>query len=241
MGMQLSDLSSLLGQKVDIHLDLWAGALLLGQARTGSNIGRADTSDRGDLGNQEVDLHGAMAELLLLSFVKNVDENAKSHMLAHLFSENGGSTVKGPDLQFYDGNRTISIDAKSHDLSPNKIRFAINKSKHADLNGQCDYYFCVFSPPWGRHAFLAKLVPYADVTAWDAYALRKGKAPSRNLLLDDFMPKYGSSYNLSDLRTSKRFPEEEVRSRAFSPSFMAQFFSRFPAARRYIPSNSQMA
>ena len=237
--MKLADLSPYLERKIDIHLDLWAGALLLGQARTGSNKDRAESSDRGEVGNQEVDLHGAMAELLLLSFVKNIDEDAKSHMLAHLFNANGGGTVKGPDLQFHDGDCTISIDVKSHDLALKKIRFAINKSKHIDLGGQCDYYFCVLAPPWGQQAFLTQVVPYGDVTAWDAYALKKGKAPSYNLLLESFIPKYGPTCNLSELRKSPRYPIEKVRERAFSRSFLMHFFDRFPGTRQFIPYDNR--
>jgi hypothetical protein len=120
---------------VPLTAEQWAHALLLGEARQCTNKARARSADRGAQGNHEVDLHGALGELLLYGRVRGLrdsDEGADS-MRRQLFCITGGRDVQGADLRFIEDGVTIAIDVKTYDCSPSKRYFAINDNKHREL------------------------------------------------------------------------------------------------------------
>jgi hypothetical protein len=202
--MRLTDLERWTNRSIDLTAEFWAKARLFGEARRRSNDGvRAMDQERGSEGNHEVDLQGAAAELILLTCTRRCGDSdaAVMNMRDHLFNPDGGAGVTGADLEFDDAGRRIRIDAKSFACQikqdPTTGRtivyrsFAINNRKHAELGAlNCDSYFCVIVPHYGRRALVASLVPWADVDAWEVRLLRSVGTPSRIFEMDSFLRKY---------------------------------------------------
>ena len=215
--MTRTDLEQRFFARLSLTAKEWAYALLLGGARQRSNAERADTSDRGEIGNQEVDLHGALGELLLLRIVRDLpqSQDAEHYMLAHLFVETGGRGLKGADLVFTDNSTPVGVDVKTFDCSPWKRYFAINYDKHAALgeDNTCIGYMGLICPRFGRDACITRLIPYSDVSTWRYWSLKgDGEGTiSRNLPIDAAMRAYAvPTYSLAASRRAV-YPEQEVR------------------------------
>ncbi len=182
--MTLDDLTAAVFTEVALPEALWAAAVLLARARSASNTARSALHDRGEEGNHNVDLHGAFGELLLQRTLRAIpgSEVAQTYMSRSMFVTSGGAGLGNhPDLQFEDLGLIIGVDAKTFDCRPNKRYFAIADSKHAGLRGKANAYFAAIAPTNGRRAVVARLIPYADVDAWEVSSLRSGGNPSRNL------------------------------------------------------------
>jgi hypothetical protein len=179
----------------------WAMAYLLGKAREASNYKRAANSDRGQEGNEAVDLLGSMGELVVLRRLQAVSaKDAFAAMQSHMFSAAGGADVTGPDVHIIIENEEWRIDIKSFDCADNKKFFAINNDKHESLRGNCDGYVGLISPPLSRLGITSKIVPYADVDNWPKSKLRVGGTPSRNLPIGLFSDRYIEAAEISGLR-----------------------------------------
>ena len=167
-------------------------AILLGRAREKSNDRtRARMADRGPVGNRDVDLHGALGELLLLrSVMERGPASAADYMRRHMFNPAGGRGVEGPDLELEKNGQRHGFDMKSFDCAPNKKFFAINDDKHQALRGKCIAYLAFVAPTLQNSGVISKLVPYVDVDTWKAWPLRAGGNPSRNYPVQQFMAKY---------------------------------------------------
>lgn len=214
--MRLADLERWTDRMISLSPEFWAKARLLGEARERSNDRtRAPRRGRGVVGNHKVDLQGAAAELILLKCVRECDDSAAAvaAMQAHLYNRDGGRDVRGADLEFENGDRTIRIDAKSfapqikRNLRTGRVTryiyFAINAGKHAELGELgCYAYFCVITPHYGRRAIISDLVPWGHVDGWDREDLAGRGDPSRNLLMDVFLPNY---VHRAGVRSGRRF------------------------------------
>ena len=208
------------------------GRAFLGEARTASNDNRrAARSDRGQF-NTQVDLLGALGELFVLRAAQAAErsEVAVAYMRDHLYREQGGRGVEGPDIRFVDHvtNETHELDVKTFDCMPNKSFFAINDNKHGMLRGQCSEYLCVITPRFGRRMAVARLVPYADVEKWSVGHLRHGGSASRNLPIESFLESYFTRPpRLEELRGAT-FSEVEIRQACKDPIVRAEFAELVP-------------
>jgi hypothetical protein len=241
----LTDLAQHFGSNRPITPDQWAYAVLLGRARTISNKDRAPGSDRDADGNEEVDLHGALGELVLRGIVRRLPgfEQAARYMENHMFRKGGGSDVKGPDLLFADHGTDVGIDVKTFDCREYKRYFAINDNKHHELQGQCVGYMGLICPPYAHTACITRLIPYDAVSTWDVRQLRKDKngkrrgTPSRNLEIDVVMRQYtASAYDIAKSR-SEVYPEAVVFGLARQKgegSVIARLSQVLPAAAPYL-------
>jgi hypothetical protein len=123
--------------------------------------------------------------------------------------------VKGADLVFRNLGAPLGIDVKTFDCSPNKRYFAINYAKHVELGktSTCVGYMGLISPKFGRNACISRLIPYAHVSAWRRWKLRKIKGSiSCNLAIETAMRKYAlPSYSLADNRVDVHAAEEVLR------------------------------
>lgn len=204
--MRTADLKGSCGYHVSISEERWAEALILGQARTRTNLNRADSSNRGDEGNAAVDLHGALGELLLLKLARDHgDKDATRYMIKHMLVLGGGKDVTGPDLVLQDSEKSCGIDVKTFDCSPWKRLFAINAAKHDELRKyNTEGYFCLLTPRFGKRGVVSKLVPYNDVSDWQCKLLRPDGSLSRNLPIADFEMRYAGEepWRLPELRRS---------------------------------------
>jgi hypothetical protein len=211
--MELEAFERSLYRSVRIEPRQWACALLLGEARRRSNPARARTANRGDAGNQAVDLHGALGDLLLYGIARRCrDKEALGYMQNQLYRSEGGRSVKGPDLRFTDGGRVIGIDVKTFDCSPKNRFFAINDDKHAKLRGKCIGYVGLICPVFAPQACLTRLIPYEHVSGWECAQLRRGNSgsPSRNLRIETAVRLYTpQSYDIEENR-SAAFDRREI-------------------------------
>ena len=230
--MILKDVLSLTDRMVTLEARHWAWARLLGDARTASNDDqRAARSDRGSF-NAQVDLLGALGELFLLrgALAAECSEQAVSYMRDHLYREQGGRGVEGPDICFVDHvtNETYELDVKTFDCSPNKRVFAINDNKHRQLRGQCSAYLCVIAPRFGYRMAIARPVPYAEVEEWSIWCLRRGGSASRNLPIGNFLDAYFSRTPILEELRSMRFSESEVQNAYEDPVLRDEFAELVP-------------
>jgi hypothetical protein len=214
--VRLRDLETRFGTCLTLTLKQWAYALLLGGARQQTNLARAASADRGRRGNQEVDLHGALGELLLFGMARGLPDSADAvaYMRRQLFCTSGGRDVDGPDLLFHDSGVVIGIDVKTFDCASNKSYFAINDHKHAQLAGQCVAYMGLVCPRWARTACVMRPIPYEDVSAWKSEPLRMSGSKSRNLPIETAMRQYGlAAYSIERSR-QELHSEAEIRALA---------------------------
>ena len=190
----------------------WVWARLLGEARTASNDQRrARRSDRGEF-NAQVDLLGALGELFLLRCAMTAEnsEDAVAYMRGHLYNDQGGGEVEGPDIEFTDDDTREfrQLDVKTFDCAPNKQFFAINDNKHRVLRGRCSHYLCVITPPFGRKMAVSRLVPWSAVDGWSTRGLRPGGSASRNFPIGRFLHEhFKNPPSLGELRTKVHSPE----------------------------------
>ena len=207
-------------------------ACFLGEARTASNDARrAPRSDRGRF-NTRVDLLGALGELFLLraALTAKRSEDAVAYMRDHLYREQGGRGVEGPDSRFVDHvtHETHELDVKTFDCSPNKRFFAINDNKHSLLCGQCSAYLCVITPPFGRRMAVARLVPYAQVEVWPVTHLRRGGSASRNCPIQSFLDAHFTKAPLLEELRGAQFSELEVNRACEDPIVRDEFAELVP-------------
>ena len=167
--MQVLDIKAFANRKIRLTPRAWAMAVLLGRARERSNQQRALTSDRGEVGNQTVDLHGALGELILLrqALLRPESDDVAAYMRRHMFNPSGGRDVEGPDLELQEDGIRYGIYIKSFDCLPNKSFFAINGDKHRKLAGCCAAYLGLIAPRYCQKGVLTRLMPYDDVEMWE--------------------------------------------------------------------------
>ena len=212
--MTLNDIVGRSDTMVAVEPRHWAWAHFLGVARTASNDDRrARRSDRGRF-NRQVDLLGALGELFLLRTALMAERSAETvaYMRSHLYDEQGGAGVRGPDIRFVEHvtHDTHELDVKTFDCSENKTNFAINDNKHRMLDGQCTAYVCVVAPPYGRRMAVSRLVPYETVDDWPVGRLRRCGSPSRNCPIQEFLnAHFTAPLNLNALRRDV-FPMKEI-------------------------------
>lgn len=215
--LTLSELKKRFGICLPLTAEQWAFAALLGGARTLTNQDRAESSDREQIGNARVDLYGALGELVLYGLVRELPDSrdALVYMRGHLFSAKGGRGVKGADLVFRNRGVSVGVDVKTFDCSPDKYNFAINYAKHVELgkNDICVGYMGLVCPKFGRNACITRLIPYAHVSAWKRWNLRKIKGSiSCNRAIGTAMREYGlPSYSFADNRIDVHSEEDVLR------------------------------
>ena len=230
--MILGDVLKRTDKMVKLEARHWAWARFLGEARTASNDARrAARSDRGKF-NTQVDLVGALGELFLLRAARAAkrSEEAVAYMRDHLYREQGGKGVEGPDIRFVDHvtNETQELDVKTFDCMPNKSFFAINDNKHGMLRGQCSGYLCVITPRFGCRIAVARLVPYAEVEKWCVKRLRHGGSESRNLSIECFLEAYFTNPPVLKKLRKATFSEAKVHQAYEDPSVRAEFAELVP-------------
>jgi hypothetical protein len=210
--MRLADLQARLGRNIPLSQTQWAYAWLLGEARRESNRHRAKQSDRGKDGNQSVDLHGALGELLLFGMVRDLkDADAIEHTRRQLYVVGGGRNAEGADVSFIEDDEQIGIDVKTFDCDPKKRYFAINDNKHEQLRGHCKGYAGLICPAFAEHACLTNIIPYDDVSRWPVKTLRPGGSPSRNFPIEEAMDRYcPTTYSIAESR-KHTYPSAAVR------------------------------
>ena len=183
----------------------WAWARFLGEARTASNDQRrARRSDRGAF-NTQVDLLGAFGELFLLRCAMKAEngDQAVAYMRDHLYNEQGGGEVEGPDIEFVDDDtrELRQLDVKTFDCSRNKSFFAINDNKHRLLRGRCSHYLYVITPPFGQRMAVSRLAPWSTVDGWRVWSLGPYGSASRNFSIREFLrAHFSKSPNLEEFR-----------------------------------------
>jgi hypothetical protein len=244
--MKWSDLQQRFGARVPLTPEQWARALLLGRAREQTNATRAASSDRGSLGNHEVDLHGALGELLLYEMVEPLPKSAAAleYMRCQLFCVSGGREVSGPDLSFHDDDDRldappVGIDVKTFDCAPRKRLFAINARKHTLLSGQCLAYMALVCPRWAHSACVMRPVPYTEVSTWECRALRPGPggSESRNLPMDVAFQRYGVPEYSIEQNRQKIYPETQIKELARQKGAgtpIARLLDLLPDAKPYL-------
>ena len=210
--MTLRDIVRKTDRFVELKPRHWAWARILGEARTASNDRRrARRSDRGEF-NAQVDLLGALGELFLLRCAMAAEGSGEAvkYMRGHLYNEQGGGEVEGPDIEFVDhvtGER-CQLDVKTFDCAPNKRFFAINDNKHRLLRGCCSHYLCVITPPFGRRMAVSCLVPWSTVDEWSTQKLRPGGSASRNFPIGRFLrDHFKNPPSLEELRGEVHSPK----------------------------------
>lgn len=216
--MRLTDLEARLGRNSHLSQTQWAYAWLLGEARRESNAHRAKHSDRGADGNQAVDLHGALGELLLFGMVRDLkDEDAIEHTRRQLYIAGGGRHAVGADVSFVENGAQTGIDVKTFDGDPKKRYFAINDDKHEQLRGKCVGYVGLICPAYAQHACLTTIIWYDDVSGWPVKTLRPGGSPSRNLPIAQILRRYcRAPYSISESR-KHTYSAAAVREEALQP------------------------
>jgi hypothetical protein len=204
--MKLTDLTANFDTSCSLGDMEWACAVLLGDARVISNEKhRSDEANRGKEGNRAVDLDGSLGEFLLLRMVRKLpqSETAQAYMRNHIFIPGGGRDAVGPDLLFEEDGQPTGIDVETFDCAKNKHFFAINNKKHTKLAGQCVGYMGLICSPYGRRAYITKLIPYDHVSTWPVDLLKKNDegSASRNFPIEDAMGLYCSEeYSLEESR-----------------------------------------
>lgn len=166
---------------------------------------------------------GALAELFLLRrAIEDGDDVAVSYMRRHIYSENGGEGINGPDAMFRSSSgSSVRIDAKAFRTGRNRTIFSINDRKHQKLNGQCDFYFCCLTKKFSRTMSASRLVPYQYVSTWECRNLMSNGmgSDSRNIELKTLMSGYFHSESaLSDVEESSVFQEDRILSMSRSQS-----------------------
>lgn len=232
--MTLADLEARLDTIVEVSLDIWAMAEILINPRILSNSVRLSESERDD--PEKIEIFGVVSELILRQILLELPDSvaAVQNLEGALFLPGGGSDPRAqePDLNVYDGQRFVGIDAKSHNTESHRRYYAISNKKHENIRGKCAGYFCVIVPRNGKRAAVAKLVPYADVERWECFPL--GRTPSRNLLLDHFRTRYCPKFQMGSLR-SDLHDEKEVKARARDGELRESLLSFVPALSTYLP------
>lgn len=232
--MKLDDIEQRTDGTVALEPRHWAWAQLLGAARTASNDQRrADRSDRGEF-NAQVDLLGALGELFVLRCAMNAtkSEDAVEYMRNHLYNDQGGGSVDGPDIEFTDEAtaRQQGLDVKTFDCSPNKRYFAINDNKHRLLRGRCSHYLCVITPRFGRRMAVARLVPWSTVDGWPAEQLRCGGSASRNSKIGRFLCDHFTDPPSLDGLRGDVYPREMIDRACADPDVRGEFQELVPNA-----------
>lgn len=243
--MTLLELETHFGVNLPLTAEQWAYAVLLGRARTLSNKHRAPGSDRDQDGNEEVDLHGALGELVLYGIVRRLpgSEEGARYLREHMFWEGGGSDVKGSDLLFPDQGGHVGIDVKTFDCRSYKRYFAINDNKHSELVGQCVGYMGLICPPYASMACITRLIPYEDVSAWPVAQLRKDEegrrrgTPSRDLDIQVAMQRYtAAAYDIGKNRFNVHAEQDvfELARQVGVGSVIVRLSRELPAAAPYL-------
>ena len=237
--MRLAELEKQFLRCISLSADQWAFALLLGRARERSNTLRLRTADRGSRGNLEVDLHGALGELILYGMVLKQPESeaAAAYMRRHLYVAGGGAGVIGPDLLFEEEGKPVGVDVKTFDCSTRKRYFAINNDKHLKLAGSCAGYMGLICARFSSIAFITRLIPYDDVSSWKCEALRWNGSASRNLPIDEAILRYGACEYFSQKSRANVLDEEMIReaARATEPdSVMCRLGRWLPDVEPYL-------
>jgi hypothetical protein len=226
---------------VDITIKDWAFAALLGEARRRSNDAiRKSVRDRGITNNTHVDLMGSISEIVAYKYFKpNLSERERASVLKGMFRAEGGGGAHGVDLSISKLSRLL--DVKSFDCADNKRFFAINKSKHVDLSGKCDGYFCIICPKYSKKAFVVDYVHYADVSNWDLKVLGSYGDPSYNLSINDYMRRYAGGVSLQDVKRSEIFPREQISQEIKNENTRNVFYTYFPDTEKFLPVISKKA
>ena len=183
----MSLLDTISGRPVRLPPLAWAMADLLGQARMNTNKNRAACSNRGEAGNRQVDLLGALAELIVLRQLQRLDDqDGVRHMQEHLFCPTGGRGVVGADVC----TQEAVFDLKSFDCAPNKRFMAINVRKHEELQGSCQGYMVLIAAPYAKLGGFSHLVPHGEVSRWTTRMLRTGGSLCHILPMPAFLSRY---------------------------------------------------
>ena len=230
--MTLHDIARRTDSIVTLEARHWAWARFLGEARTASNDQRrARRSDRGAF-NTQVDLLGALGELFLLRCAMKAEtcDEAVAYMRDHLYNEQGGGEVEGPDIEFVDDDtrELRQLNVKTFDCSPNKRFFAINDNKHRLLRGRCSHYLCVVTPRFDQRMAVSRLVPWSTVDGWRVWSLGSYGSASRNFSIQEFLRAHFSKPpNLEELRCDVH-PGEMIDHAANDRAVREHFEELFP-------------
>lgn len=211
---------------IELTPEHWAHAAMLGEARRRTNEkSRSSKRDRGHQKNVAVDLIGSLGELIALEhFETELGSETLQAIRQHMLVSGSGRTVKGADLSVNNRN----LDVKTFDCAPNKRFFAINSVKHRQLQGQCDGYFALLSPQYGRKALVVECVPYQDVDQWPCKALGSYGDPSFNCPIREFLKTYTVHGAYQKILNAGSFERREIRSEIQDQETQLSFRNLFP-------------
>jgi hypothetical protein len=237
--MRLKDLRQQTNHPLSVKPDLWAAAVVLGEARRRMNEEtRYENRDRGSEINELVDLMGAFGELVLFKIARRCGASAEEldKMANHMFLPVTGREVLGADLLFHDPDvhKLVGIDAKAFDYRDGKHYFAINQKQHQRLSRDCDFYIPILSPRHARSVWVATLIPHTQVDEWKAWPLGKYGDPSHNLPLSVFHRRYVSPQCDIDALRADFHDSDQVQELASSRQIQAWLGKLVPAIKPYL-------
>lgn len=174
--------------------------------------------------NRLNDLIGAFGELMLWRLTRERFPEAAAYIRSRLYVPDSGHVVSGCDLVVGDWK----VDVKTHDCAPNKKYFATNARKHEQLRGACTTYWCLFAPPYARHALIANPVPYEAVDHWATQEWQYGD-PARVLPLPEFLAQYCPG--AGPFTTDSVYDALSVQLRASEKAFQESVFETIPELR----------
>ncbi|MEG0869779.1 MAG: hypothetical protein RSD49_08410 [Hafnia sp.] len=226
---------------IDIDARDWAFAALLGEARRRSNDSiRKSSRDRGNVKNIHVDLMGSISEILALKYLREVlTIQERKETIKAMFRPEGGGGKLGADLSL--SQRGVVLDVKTFDCQDNKRFFAINSTKHGDLEGACNGYLCIICPKYATQAYIVDYVPFLDVSGWEKKALGSYGDSSYNLNIHKFLSQYASGLSLTTLKSGAKYDREVISREVNSDATRAIFQRLFVNSDRFIRTSKSKA
>ncbi|MCY9861145.1 hypothetical protein OTK49_01195 [Vibrio coralliirubri] len=221
---------------VEVGVEDWAVAALVGQARRLSNEKlRGAHRDRGVAKNVQNDLIGSLGEILAYKyFGKFLSDSAKTQQNHQLFSLGGGSNHRGADFYLDLHSRKPRLDVKTFDCDSRKRFFAINAKKHRSLKAQCEGYTCLMIPLYGKEAVLEPFLSYNAVSDWNEASLGSYGDSSFNLPINDFLRLHSDAANYDAVKRAGVFTRDDIKAAVNSHKVRSYFYSLCPDAKSLI-------
>jgi hypothetical protein len=216
---------------IELTPDIWAFAAMIGHARRNSNNRTRNANrDRGDERNIHVDLMGSLGELIAYkAFREFMQPKTARAFRDDIFTFAGGRAMKGADLTMDNLNqKTQRLDVKTYECAPNKRFFAINSTKHKQLESCCDGYLCILFPKYGKMAYVVNYVPHSDISNWERKALGKYGDPSFNLPISIFTHQYADNYTLRRLNQAGTHTKDTIKATLNLPYTKSSFANFVP-------------
>lgn len=204
----------------------WAIAAMLGEARRRTNEKtRHKSRDRGHDKNVLGDMMGALGEIVALEYYRDqMTQEAINMTRQHMLVSGSGRTVKGADLI----TSRQRLDVKTFDCAPNKRFFAINAAKHQQLSGECDGYFALLAPRYGRQALLIDILPYEAVSNWACKPLGSYGDPSYNCPLQALLASFAGHNEYQNTLNAGCYERSEIGFEMANTKTRQDFVNDFP-------------